>query len=513
MKKAAAMPASLKERSSRLQMFARPKSDNDVNTTTNIDVPAIAASQQNREPGRYQSPGPGLTTVAERRELADSVRVPVPNGNTRQPAVHQRTFSQPPPESVQQSHSQSPSSRHIDIFTGSQLGDSFMNSGLTTPLYEPSEAEPESKKDTVAIPAATSAVPTAKAPLRYNFDKKFPSSGGLAFEIGDDMRMRVVSVSGTKHHNPSYMHDGFSRGAAGYNRPASGYRTSYTRPDFLPEKQSNLHLHEVKPRHVPRSKQIDYGEGQKRGASLAYDGRGRFMRGKEEDARHVSRFQRLTQVGVGLRRMDEIDDVIDDDEDGDADDGTSTIGGREDGRERHLLSPQRAVLENAFTSTMPPFRPSVPKDRKRRRQSLDYDDMALSSMDYAELQKEPFDFDPSKETAHTGTGSGADTLNAKLEQYQHQTAKEQHLMFNSMNADDWEEAGDWFADRFGEIMHKLRVARRNKRRMMQEFEQEAASREEAVRQQTETIEQKLFKMKQDGLRVVSAKEGSQQVAK
>ncbi|UKZ85280.1 uncharacterized protein TrAFT101_001148 [Trichoderma asperellum] len=518
MKKAAAMPASLKERSSRLQMFARPRSDNDINSNANIDVPATAATQQSREPGRYQSSAPVLTSVAERRELADSARVPVPNGNARQPAVHQRRFSQPPPESVQQSHSQSPSSRHIDIFTGSQLGDSFMNSGLTTPLYEPSEAEPDpitQKRPTVAVPATTSAAPIVRAPPRYNFDKKFPSSGGLAFQIGEDLRMKVVPVSGTKHHNPSYMNDGFNRGAAnGYSRPAPNYRTSYTRPESSPEKQPNLPLREVRLRHVPRAKQIDYDDRQKRSASPAYDNRGRYLRDREEGGRPVSRFQGLAEVEMGGRRIE----LIDEDENRDQDDGTSTIGGREDGREtprmrRHLLSPQRAAFENAFTTTMPPFRPSAPKDRKRRRQSLDYDDMALSNMNYAELQKEAFDFDPSKLTAHVGAGGSADTLNAKLEQYQHQTEEEQHVMFKSMNADDWEEAGDWFADRFGEIMHKLRVARRNKRRMIQEFEQEAASREEAVRLQTEAIDQKLSKMKQDGLRVVNTKEGSQQVAK
>ncbi|KAK1252269.1 hypothetical protein MKX08_003456 [Trichoderma sp. CBMAI-0020] len=48
-------PASLKERSSRLQIFARPKSDDDVNTTTNIDMPTTAVAQQNRESRRYQS--------------------------------------------------------------------------------------------------------------------------------------------------------------------------------------------------------------------------------------------------------------------------------------------------------------------------------------------------------------------------------------------------------------------------------------------------------------------------
>ncbi|RFU72399.1 hypothetical protein TARUN_9849, partial [Trichoderma arundinaceum] len=197
---------------------------------------------------------------------------------------------------------------------------------------------------------------------------------------------------------------------------------------------------------------------------------------------------------------------------GDQDDGTSTVGGNEEAHgtprvRRHLLSPQRAAFESAIATAMPPFRPSLPKDKKRRRESLDYDDMALSNMSYTELQREPFDFDPSKATTHIGIGGSAGTLSAKLEQYQHQTEKEQRFMFRNLAVDDWEEAGDWFADRFGDVMYKLREARRNKRRMIQEFEHEAASREEAVRLHTEAIDRKLTKMKQDGQRVVTPNEG------
>jgi hypothetical protein len=48
-------------------------------------------------------------------------------------------------------------------------------------------------------------------------------------------------------------------------------------------------------------------------------------------------------------------------------------------------------------------------------------------------------------------------------------------------------------------------ARRNKRRIIQDFEQEAANREEAVRLKTQSIDRKLSKMKQDGQRVVEDK--------
>lgn len=235
------------------------------------------------------------------------------------------------------------------------------------------------------------------------------------------------------------------------------------------------------------------------------------MRDREEDIRPMARFRELEEVeeeegGRG---------AADEEEAGDQDDGTSTVGGREDAHatpriRRHNVSPRRAALESAMATTLPPFRPSLPKDKKRRRESLDYDDMALSTMNYTELQKEPFDFDPSKATTHIGLGGTvgtADTLSAKLEQYQHQSEKEQRFMFRNMSVDDWEEAGDWFADQFADIMDKLKEARRNKRRLIEEFEHEAASREEAVRLRTEAIDRKLTKMRQDGQRVVTPNDG------
>ncbi|KAH6607703.1 hypothetical protein Trco_004016 [Trichoderma cornu-damae] len=538
------MPASLKERSSRLQMFARLKSENEAkpaantnmatNTNTNTNTNANANANANinaninaapllsREPERYQSSAPVLTSSAERRELADSARVPVPGGNNaRQPTIHQRRFSQPPPESAQRSHSQSTASRHIDIFTGSQLGDSFLNSGLTSPQFAPSEAEPEpmpEKKNTVV---ATIAAATTRAAPRYNLDRRFLPSDGAAFQIGEDLLMKVVP--GARHHNPSYLNGGFNRVAVGgYSRPAANYRTTHARPEPSPEKQPQPAMREVKVlRHVPRARQIEYDGRGKRNTSPAFGARGRPMRDGDEDIRPMARFQELTGVEEEEEEEEEEEggelgrrgEAADGGANGDQDDGASTVGGgREDAHatprvRRYLLSPQRAAFESAVATTMPPFRPPLPKDKKRRRGSLDYDDMALSNMSYTELQREPFDFDPSKATTHIGLGGSAGTLGAKLEQYQHQSEKEQRFMFRSMTVDDWEEAGDWFADQFAEIMHKLREARRNKRRTMQEFEHEAASREEAVRQRTEAIDRKLTKMKQDGQRVVTPNEG------
>ncbi|KAL7950029.1 extracellular mutant protein 11 domain-containing protein [Trichoderma barbatum] len=522
------MPASLKERSSRLQMFARLKSENEVKARSNADVTTNAnfngnaVAQQTREPERYQSSAPVLASVAERRELADSARVPVPGANARQSTIHQRRFSQPPPESVQRSHSQSPASQHrqMDIFTGSQLGDSFMNSGLTTPQYEPSEADPDQildKRNAVVTAPALSA-PTAAATSiarptpRFNFDKRFLPNDGAAFQIGEDLLMKVVP--GARQHNPTstYMNDGFNRAAVnGYSRPFGNHRTTYTRPEASPEKQPKLPVREIKVRHVQRPRQMEYDDREKRSTSPAFATRGRWMKDREDDFRPTTRFRELEEVEdeEGMRG------AAYEGENEDLDDGTSTVGGHEDGHATprirgHLLSPHRAALESVMATTVPPFQPLAPKDRKRRRMSLDYDDMALSSMSYADLQNEPFDFDPSKATTQMGSGGAAgtaDTLTAKLEQGQHQSEQHQRSMFATMSLDDWEEAGDWFADQFAEIMHKLREARRNKRHVIQGFESEAASREEAVRQQSEALDRKLVQMKQDAQRVVTPNDG------
>ncbi|KAL6698008.1 extracellular mutant protein 11 domain-containing protein [Trichoderma pleuroticola] len=508
------MPASLKERSSRLQMFARLKSDNEVRAKSNADVNTNgnlngnAAVQQTREPERYQSSAPpAFSSATERRELADGARVPVPGANARQPSAHQRRFSQPPPESVPRSHSQSPASQHrpMDIFTGSQLGDSFMNSGLTTPQYEPSEADhepmPDKKNTIVAAPAPAVSI-AAPAPItrpapRYNFDRRFLPNDGAAFQLGEDLLMRVVPTNGHRNAASTYMNDGFNRTAVnGYSRPPGNYRPTYARLEASPEKQSVLPTRDIKVRHVPRPRQFEYDDREKN--------RGRPMRDRGDDFRPMTRFRDLEGV-------EDEDGAAYEEENGDQDDGTSTVGGREDGHATprvrgHPLSPHRAALERLMTTTIPPFKPSAPKDKKRRRGSLDYDDMALSSMAYADLDKEPFDFDPSKATTQAGSGAPAGTVEArvaKIEQGMRQSEKEQRHMFANMDFDDWEEAGDWFAEQFSEIMHKMRVVRRNKRKVMREFEDEAASREEAVREQTVAIDKKLNRMLQEGQRLMT----------
>lgn len=143
-------------------------------------------------------------------------------------------------------------------------------------------------------------------------------------------------------------------------------------------------------------------------------------------------------------------------------------------------------------------------DRKRRRPSPEYDDVALNSMTFASLRQQPFDFDPSKD-GQKGTGVNADNLEDKLEHFRQLGEKEQHDLFSNMSMENWETSGEWFVHEFSALMQKLLDSRRQKRKIIQEFEQEAANREEAVRLKTQAIDRKLSKMKQDGQRVVEDK--------
>ena len=141
--------------------------------------------------------------------------------------------------------------------------------------------------------------------------------------------------------------------------------------------------------------------------------------------------------------------------------------------------------------------------RKRQRENADYDDQALSNMSYKNLRDESFDFDPSKAALAGVTQDGTMDLAAKVEQRRHRGEEEQRQFFAGMPMQEWEESGDWFVDQFATLMKKMRDARRETRRVIQEFEDEAERREEVVRTRSDAIDRKLGKMRQDGMKVVS----------
>lgn len=131
---------------------------------------------------------------------------------------------------------------------------------------------------------------------------------------------------------------------------------------------------------------------------------------------------------------------------------------------------------------------------------LDYEVDILSTMKYSELKDQPFDSNPKPLPSvipESLTGPEM-SLERRLEYFRSQERTHQASFFAHMPMDQWEESGDWFLDRFGDIMAKLKGARQAKRDVSKVFEEELAVREEAVRAKSAGIQEILKQMRAGG---------------
>ncbi|KAI1822824.1 extracellular mutant protein 11-domain-containing protein [Xylaria intraflava] len=152
----------------------------------------------------------------------------------------------------------------------------------------------------------------------------------------------------------------------------------------------------------------------------------------------------------------------------------------------------------------------VPEKRqptaKKRSYELDYDDGALAAMDYAALKHEAFDFDPAQAEARSVFEPPRGALPEKLEHFLEQDEEHQAGFFAQMPVRDWEESGDWFLEKFGEIVHRFKEARKNKRDIVNALENQIAEREDAVRNKIQGIGQTLTDLKNEGEGMMLGKE-------
>lgn len=147
-----------------------------------------------------------------------------------------------------------------------------------------------------------------------------------------------------------------------------------------------------------------------------------------------------------------------------------------------------------------------PSNSRKRQHEPDYDDGALAAMDYSELKKEAFDFDPAQAEAQSAIGPPRGTLPEKLDIFFDKDQTSQAEFFSKMTINDWEASGDWFLERFGEVMHRLREARQTKRAVIENFENEIAERGEAVRNKIQGIDSTLAELKSEGEGMMFGKE-------
>lgn len=436
------MPPNLRERSGRLQAFVRRDSDDADGT-----VPETQMAQKPR-PEEQQ---------AKRQQLADAARLAMPmalrNGHRRQESVAGAS----PQRTVRQG----------EIFNGSQLGDDFMNSRVSTP---PNDAESSGEGD---------ATPNAKKTNQPR-PEKLPGRGlQTAFRIEENLMMSIVPTN-ERRVLPQLM-DGFRDDVGpATKRQHIGHVPQQKRPSSALLLRPELPTREIKVKRLPASNRQEKRETTSSSSS--------FGLAKWQAHMEASEANEARQAGVVVELEDDVDSVS--------------------ARERSYPppkpdNPRDGSRRPAGDSPVPAniALQKQPRERKRRRLSADYDDKMLSSMTYGHLQNEPFDLDPSKVSSQKSQDAAA-KLPLRLEQFRQQGEREQKEMFESMSMEDWEASGDWFVEQFTDLMKRLREARRSKRLTIRAFEDEASRREEAVRLRSETIDRKLIKMRQDGQRVV-----------
>ncbi|KAG6026931.1 hypothetical protein E4U19_002342 [Claviceps sp. Clav32 group G5] len=494
------MQQGVKPKGRGLLEFARGKSDSNAQYNNSSTKPSQV------DPGRRSVTPKAEIYQPSRQEIAEFARLPIPGAapkNISSPRssaplakilrsespLRQGSPSRhgyvSPNGTERQSHTTAP---HHDIFSGSQLGENFMKSGLTTP------ANDSEMLAIVQNPAIKAEDRLEQHQAHRIAPRRGPSLEAEKHQFSVAVDGRLSVVPGHHRHNPTHMNDGF------YSHKHSN--SHHVRYQPKPVKPPNPVYNLPPPPLQAQAKLPMRGVRVSRGQPLLTtalpihveeEPQGNFI---ETDHEENWEEQALDKVNESMYVHG-------------SDDGSRVLGDFSENMALSKAKKQHGPHDKfARDGTHKPAkhpRNVQQKDKKRRRQSLDYDDKVLSSMTYQDLQEEPFDVVPQLPGMLNGHDSAASKLVTRLEQFQQQGEREQFQFFSHLSIEEWENAGDWFVEQFTDIMSRLRQARRNKRGMVAAFEEEASQREEAIRVRTDAIDKKLMKMKQDGQRVVGDK--------
>lgn len=168
------------------------------------------------------------------------------------------------------------------------------------------------------------------------------------------------------------------------------------------------------------------------------------------------------------------------------------------------VAPQKTTLQESpipRTNTVPGTSSS-----RKRRHSVDYDDAALQEMNYSDLKLEPFDHDPARLAVQSPARPSPDNLDDRIQYFKTKDENSQHHFFTEVSVREWEDCGDWFLEQFGRTVQKMKEARQAKRKMVEQYETEVSTREEAVRKKKDHLERKLSKLRNDGESMLKGKD-------
>jgi len=138
---------------------------------------------------------------------------------------------------------------------------------------------------------------------------------------------------------------------------------------------------------------------------------------------------------------------------------------------------------------------------------LDYQLPELYQKHFRTLKAEKFDRTPDAQEFSFPAGQPVRTLAEKLAAVAAFNPKDQARFFTTLDISQWEEAGDWFLGRFGEVVGKLRTARQEKRRAALVFEDAIEKRHNTVNRKRKLTEEALEEMKTSGRQVLQGTPG------
>jgi hypothetical protein len=133
---------------------------------------------------------------------------------------------------------------------------------------------------------------------------------------------------------------------------------------------------------------------------------------------------------------------------------------------------------------------------------LDYELEELYKKDFDKLQTEPFEGPLHEDVHDASVDHSLRSLEQKLETLTDADVHSQKELFSSLKIEQWEEAGDWFQERFSEVFQKLKTARRKRRDLASEFEKRIAQRQQALTKKRKITEDALSEMKRSGSQVL-----------
>ncbi|KAF2171657.1 hypothetical protein M409DRAFT_50326 [Zasmidium cellare ATCC 36951] len=133
---------------------------------------------------------------------------------------------------------------------------------------------------------------------------------------------------------------------------------------------------------------------------------------------------------------------------------------------------------------------------------LDYVEPELYDKTYEELKEASFDSDPMAVEFRFHENEARKDLPQKLHYVGGLSHKDQVRFFESLNIETWEEAGEWFLQRFGDLTEKLKENRREKRKEIEVFEDEIRDRHNTVAKKQKMTTDALKEMKESGGKVL-----------